>query len=180
MIKELKNIVKFHVEIYNPCQGIVWTQEFIKPLVNYVGMTINGYGTLNSGETNDSGTMVGVYDLFNNEVMQTINTYGAEKGWGFELVMNDIRSEKLSVMIGFKDAHGDTDGYFDFYKDRGNSSEDYKEVEEILKTRMNAIREEDGFDFGTPCGILQGRESLVFPFNCFATSSLHGRRLRDG
>lgn len=153
-MKELKNTVKFHVSIYDPRQGTVWTQEFIKPLVNYVGMTINGYGTLNSGETNDCGTMVGVYDLFNNEVMQTINTYGAEEGWGFDLVMNDIRSEKLSVMIGVTpedDYHNDgyVDGYFDFYEDRGNSSEDYKEVQELLMPRMNAIREEDGFEFGT-------------------------------
>ena len=155
MTKLLKNTVKFHVEIYDPRQGTVWTQEFIKPLVNYVGMTINGYGTLNSGEMNDSGTMVEVYDLFKDGVMQTINTYGAEEGRGFEIVMNDILKEKLSVFIGVTpedDYHNDgyVDGYFDFYKDRGNVSRDYKEVEKLLMTRMDAIREEDGFVFETP------------------------------
>ena len=152
MNKELKRTVKFHVEIYDPRQGTIWTQEFIKPLVNYISNTTSGVEILKNGEDAGKGVMVGVYDLFNDEVIQTLNTFSCEDGRGYEQTMNDVRSEKLNVYIGVTpedDYHNDghRDGYFDFYNDRGNNTEVYTEVKEILASRMMKIRKDDGYNF---------------------------------
>ena len=161
MTNELKNTVKFHVEIYTR-EGNVWTQEFIKPLVNYFsGTWKDEYGNpiaLKSAPDNpnemDKVNILNVSALFNDEVKQTLNTYGVEQGWGYDLTVADIPKGKLSVCIGVTpadDYHNDgyEVGHFDFYKDLPNGTKEWKEVEQILFARMKEIAEEDGFVFPT-------------------------------
>ena len=159
MTNELKNTVKFHVDL-NTNGGLFWTQEFIKPLVNCVSNfwyddKKGKHMVLNSGEDDmgydgDEVNIVSVYDLFTDEVEQTLNTYGAEQGWGYDLTVADIPKGKLSVCIGVTPLdnyhNGECEvGFFDFHKDRLNGTEEWKEVEQILSARIEKILKGDGF-----------------------------------
>ena len=131
---KLTNTVKFHVILWNNYTGEEWTQEFIKPLFNDEGAI-------------DTGV------LFNSAVIETINTYGCEKGIGYELTKLDIDSNVMSVNIGVSldplYNYGEgcyEDGYFDFYKDRRYNNESFREVNAILNKRKNEICME-GIDF---------------------------------
>ena len=131
---KLTNTVKFHVILWNNYTGEEWTQEFIKPLFNDEGAI-------------DTGV------LFNSAVIETINTYGCEKGIGYELTKLDIDSGVMKVKIGVSpyasndyENEGYEDGYFDFYKDRRYCTEEWREVNAILNKRKNEICME-GIDF---------------------------------
>ena len=107
MTNELKNTVKFHVDLTTN-GGLVWTQEFIKPLVNCVSNfwyddKKGKHMVLKSGEDDqvyygDEVNIVGVSDLFTDEVEQTLNTYGAEQGWGYDLTVADIPKGELTYI----------------------------------------------------------------------------------
>ena len=154
---KLTNTVKFRVEIFDDREGTVWTQEFIKPLVNYTVLTSNGWETLKFRETPEqvlgkgmNGQCIGFYDLFNDEFTHTINTYATEIGESFHSVLSQIRGDdgflRCYIEVSPKDDDiYSNDGYFDFFKDRCEGTETYKEVERLYSARMMEIREEYGW-----------------------------------
>lgn len=150
MENRLNRNVTFDVDIYDPRQGTIWTQRFIKPFVNYVEYTDNGIKVLRSGQLNENGVCVSHYDLFNEEVLQTINAFANEEGEDFDDIFSDCQNDKLTINIGVtphEDVENDgyIDGYFDFYNDRISMSLDWKEVREFLIAKILKIKEEDGF-----------------------------------
>ena len=133
---KLISTVKFHVDLCHIYEGEAWTQEFIKPLFNDEGAIDN-------------------FVLFNSAVTETINTYGCEKGIGYELTKLDIDSGVMEVNIGVSPYspydyanEGYEDGCFNFYKDRRYCTEEWREVNAILNKRKDEICME-GIDFST-------------------------------
>ena len=71
---DYKNTVRFRVELFDNRQGEVWSQEFHKPLLNYEKHPETG---------EELKSRVSAYDLFNEEVIQTVRTYNWEThGYG--------------------------------------------------------------------------------------------------
>ena len=128
----LKNTFKFKVLLNDDYKGEVWEQEYIKPILTYAKF-YNSNGKLTHTETRPTGS----YDLFNEEVLNTFETYAVESESTKDEVLSKFRNDgSVIIFVDFGIGDGEDWKVFNFYEDRDEGRNDYPLIEKLFDEIM--------------------------------------------
>jgi len=142
----LTNTFKFKITLFDNEEGAVWMQEYIKPILNYAKYYTLGGTTLTHTETRPTGS----YDIFNEEVLNTLETYAVESESTKDKVLSKFRNDgSVIIFVDFGIGDGEDWKVFNFYEDRDEGRNDYPLIEKLFDDywttyQINEIKKRQG------------------------------------
>lgn len=145
MKTKLKNTIRFRVSLFKNDEGTIWEQEFIKPILNYRKYTTVLKNSVMTEEVHPYP--ISPYDLFDDEVIKTVETYSVESGLTKKECINLFKTSgngTISINLGNDEYDETSEDYFYNsgcypYYERGN--ECWDEVIASLRKSFDECKE---------------------------------------